>query len=126
MSEGHCFKWEAANLPTSAYLDSSSPLGNPQNPRDTQYENPYVTVIVVTLSETHYNRVSQNIVPELLGSSQPTELESLGVQPRNLHLYPASQVILVNSKVREPLDNRVTYSESIFFHYKNNTYTFKT
>lgn len=94
-------------------------LGTPQDPGETQYENPYVTVIVVTLSETHYNRVSQNIDPELLGRSQPTEFESLGVRIRisrirNLHLYQASQVILVNPKVREPLDNRVTYSESIF------------
>lgn len=114
MSGGHCFQWETANRLTSTYLDSSSPLGNPQDPGETQYENPYVTVIVVTLSETHYNSVSQNIDPELLGRSQPTELESLGVQPRNLHVYQASQVILVNPKVREPLDNRVTYSESIF------------
>ena len=47
------FQWEAASLITSAYVNSSSPLGNPQDPRETQYENPCVTAIVVSLSEIY-------------------------------------------------------------------------
>lgn len=54
------------------------------------------------------------MVPELHWRLQPTELESLGVWPRNLLLYQASWVILVKPKVQEPLDSRVTYSKSIF------------
>ena len=54
------------------------------------------------------------MVPELHWRLQPTELESLGVWPRNLHLYQASWVIVVNPNVQEPLDSRVTCSKSIF------------
>ena len=54
------------------------------------------------------------MVPELHWRLQPTELESLGVWPGNLLLYQASWVILVNPKVQEPLDSKVTYSKSIF------------
>ena len=44
------FQWEAASLPTSAYVNSSSPLGDPQDPRETQHENPCVSAIVVQFS----------------------------------------------------------------------------
>lgn len=108
------YQWEAASLPASAYVNSSSPLGNPQDPRESQYENPCVSAIVVSLSEIYSNSVSRNMVPELHWRLQPTELESLGVWPRNLLLYQASWVIVVNPNVQEPLDSRVTCSKSIF------------
>lgn len=79
---------------------------------------------MLSLSEIHYNSIFQNTVPESLRRLQPTELDFPGVQARNLHLHQASQMIVLNPKLWEPLNSRVSYSKS--FHYNNNTYTFKT
>ena len=49
-----------------------------------------------------------------------------GGKPRTLHLCQVSQVILLSPELGEPLGSRVPFSKSIFVHYKNNTYTFKT